>query len=91
MIVAVVVLALVALGAVAVLIARPSGVATLVKDRVVVYTKDERSIRGVCVNSFHDSVAVAHAEYIQEGQPPVELGDVTIPRENVALIQTVTT
>ena len=58
----------------------------LERSRVIVHTKDDRSIRGVLVGVWPDCVVLSSAEYLADTVTPLD-GDPVIPRENVAWLQ----
>lgn len=63
------------------------GLHKLVKQRVVVHTKDDRSIRGVLIGVYSDALALAHPEYLQEAQPEGLPGEAVVPQANVSWLQ----
>lgn len=64
-----------------------NGLKRLVRQRVVVHTRDERSIRGVLLEIYRDCVVLAEPEYLQEAKPAELKGNAVIPTENVAWLQ----
>lgn len=58
--------------------------------RVVVHTKDDRSIRGLLAGDHADSVTVAQAEYLHEAQETPVAGDVLVLKSNVSFVQVLT-
>lgn len=55
---------------------------------VVVHTTNGTSLRGVLVGTYRDSLVLAHVAYLGDGgSQPVD-GEVVVPRERVAWIQT---
>lgn len=63
------------------------GIRRLRRRRVVVQTKDDRSIRGVLTSSYHDCVVLAQPEYLHEAKANELEGDAVILRENVSWLQ----
>lgn len=60
----------------------------LVRRSVVIHTTNGMSIRGVMVGAYRDSLVLSHAEFLGgDSVEPVD-GDVVIPRERVAWMQT---
>lgn len=64
------------------------------RERVIVHTKDDQSIRGLIGEAYRDCVVLAEAEYLlKDVEAPsekktVELdGRPVIPRENIAWVQ----
>lgn len=64
-----------------------SGVRRLVRSRVVVHTRDNRSLRGVLAASYRDCLRLVHAEYLEEAKPAELDGDVVVLRENISFVQ----
>jgi small nuclear ribonucleoprotein (snRNP)-like protein len=60
------------------------------REKVVVHTKDNRSIRGVLIEASKRELVLREAEYLQEGIPAKLEGEVGVPRSNVAFIQKLT-
>jgi hypothetical protein len=59
---------------------------------VIVNTRqpDDRSVQGVLAHVHGDCLVLRHALYLATGVPPQRMdGDVVIPRDHVAFIQTV--
>lgn len=63
------------------------GVRRLVRRRVVVHTKDDRSIRGVLTHNYRDCMVLAQPEYLHEAKPTELEGDAVILRDNIAWLQ----
>lgn len=55
---------------------------------VVIHTTTSQSIRGVLVGTYKDSLVLSHAEFLQGDTTTTIDGDVVIPRDKVAWIQT---
>lgn len=57
--------------------------------RVVVHTRDDRTIDGILVGTHVEALALASAVLLQPGeQPDIPLGGETlIPHENISLVQ----
>jgi small nuclear ribonucleoprotein (snRNP)-like protein len=55
-------------------------------ERVVLQTKDDRSIRGVLTDVYADCVAVTHAEYLEEAQATALPGEAVVLRGNLSWI-----
>jgi small nuclear ribonucleoprotein (snRNP)-like protein len=58
----------------------------LERDRVVIHTKDDRSIRGVLMHVHNDSLVLSDPRYLDEADTPLS-GEVVVPRENVSWMQ----
>jgi small nuclear ribonucleoprotein (snRNP)-like protein len=65
---------------------RPRGVHALVGERVVLQTKDDRSIRGVLTGCYRDCVAVSHVEYLDEAKPAELPGEALVRFDNLSWI-----
>lgn len=63
------------------------GVRRLERRRVVIHTKDDRSIRGVLTKNYRDCLVLAQAEYLHEAKPTELEGDAVILRDNVSWLQ----
>jgi small nuclear ribonucleoprotein (snRNP)-like protein len=59
----------------------------LVRDRVIVHTKDDRAIRGVLLEAYPDCVVIDAPEYLVEPEVQILKGRALIERSNVAWIQ----
>jgi small nuclear ribonucleoprotein (snRNP)-like protein len=66
---------------------RPRTQDPLERRRVVVHTKDDRSLRGVLMHTHADSYVLARAEYLDEANPADLSGDVLVLRSNVSFVQ----
>lgn len=55
--------------------------------RVVVHTKDDKSIRGVLVADHVDAITIATPEYLHEASGTDLPGDVLVLKQNVSFIQ----
>jgi hypothetical protein len=62
------------------------GVRRLVGERVVLQTKDDRSLRGVLVGVYADCVAIGHFEYLEEANPVDLPGEATVLHSNLSWI-----
>ena len=59
----------------------------LVKESVVLHTRDGRSLSGVLSGAYPDVVALAHASYfLEDGRREPLSGDLLVPRENVSFL-----
>ena len=60
-----------------------------VGERVVVHTKDDRTLDGVLAGVYRDVLVLAHATLLQPGESPdIPLGGETlVPAPNVSLVQ----
>lgn len=65
---------------------RRKGVSRLVGERVVLQTKDDRSLRGVLVGVYADCVAIGHFEYLEEANPVDLPGEATVLHANLSWI-----
>ena len=81
-----VVAALFVIAAVAVVLANRRGVRRLVGERVVLQTRDDRSLRGVLTGVYRDCVAVSHFEYLHEAQVTELPGEATVLFSNLSWI-----
>jgi small nuclear ribonucleoprotein (snRNP)-like protein len=59
----------------------------LVRRRVLVHTKDDRSIRGVLCADYEDCVVLDAPEYLGEAQVEKLSGPAVIPSQNLSWIQ----
>lgn len=55
-------------------------------ERVVLQTKDDRSLRGVLVGVHKDCLALAHFTYLDEANPVDLPGEATVLYENVSWV-----
>jgi hypothetical protein len=62
------------------------GARGLVGERVVLQTKDDRSLRGVLVGVYADCVAIGHFEYLEEANPVDLPGEATVLHSNLSWI-----
>lgn len=62
------------------------GLKRLKGERVVLQTKDDRSLRGVLLDVFRDCVAIGHFEYLEEANPVDLPGEATVLFENLSWI-----
>jgi hypothetical protein len=66
-----------------------TGAGALVGERVVVQTKDDRSLRGVLVGMYRDCLVVGHFEYLNEAAD-VEVaglpGEATVMLDNLSWV-----
>ena len=58
---------------------------------VVVHTTTQSSMRGVLTGTYKDSLVISHAEFLAGDTTTSIDGEVVIPRDKVAWIQTLTT
>ena len=88
MIAAVVVAAIAVLVAIVAVIyaARGRGVRRLIGERVVLQTRDDRSLRGVLTGVYADCVVISHFEYLDEANPTGLPGDATVLVGNLSWI-----
>ena len=63
-----------------------SGLKRLQGERVVLQTKDDRSLQGVLVGVFKDSVAIGHVRYLDEANPVDLPGEALVLHENLSWI-----
>ena len=66
--------------------ARRHGIQRLRGERVVLQTRDDRSLRGVLVASYADCVVIGHFQYLGEANPVDLPGEATVLRENLSWI-----
>lgn len=64
----------------------PRGLRRLKGERVVLQTKDDRSLRGVLVDAYRDCVVIAHFEYLEEANPVDLPGEATVLFDNLSWI-----
>ena len=62
------------------------GVRRLRGDRVVVHSRDGRSLRGVLADTFADCVIISGVEYLDEANPVGLPGQAVVLLENVSWI-----
>jgi hypothetical protein len=62
------------------------GLKRLKGERVVLQTKDDRSLKGVLLAAYRDCVVVGHFEYLEEANPVDLPGEATVLRENLSWI-----
>lgn len=62
------------------------GLTRLRGTRVVLQTKDDRSLRGVLVGVYRDCVVLAHFEYLNEAKPTDLPGEATVLFENLSWV-----
>lgn len=62
------------------------GFRRLVGERVVVQTKDDRSLRGVLVGAYRDCLVVGHFEYLDEAQVTELPGEATVRFDNLSWV-----
>ena len=62
------------------------GLKRLRGERVVLQTKDDRSLRGVLLDVYKDCVVVGHFEYLGEANPVDLPGEATVLCENLSWI-----
>jgi hypothetical protein len=65
---------------------RDRGLRGLVGERVVLQTKDDRSLRGVLVAEHRQCVAIGHFQYLEEANPVDLPGEATVLFENLSWI-----
>jgi hypothetical protein len=63
-----------------------SGLRKLQGERVVIQTKDDRSLQGVLLAVYKDCVAIGHFRYLDEANPHDLPGEAIIERSNVSWI-----
>jgi hypothetical protein len=78
--------ALVAAVAAYLFVVRRPGLRRLVGERVVLQTRDDRSIRGVLTGVYADCVAVSHFEYLNEAQATGLPGEATVRFDNLSWV-----
>jgi small nuclear ribonucleoprotein (snRNP)-like protein len=80
-------LALATVAAVAyILVSRRRSLRRLLGERVVLQTRDDRSLRGVLTGVYVDCVAVSHFEYLDEAQAAGLPGEATVRFDNLSWI-----
>lgn len=62
------------------------GLKRLRGERVVLQTKDDRSLRGVLVGVYSDCVTIGHFEYLGEANPVDLPGEATVLHANLSWI-----
>ena len=65
---------------------RRQGLDRLVGERVVLQTRDDRSIRGVLAGVYLDCVVIGHFEYLHEAQVTELPGEATVLFGNLSWI-----
>jgi hypothetical protein len=58
----------------------------LVGERVVLQTRDDRSLRGVLAGSYPSCVVIGHFEYLEEANPVDLPGEATVLHSNLSWI-----
>lgn len=82
-----VVVAVVAAAAVVVFVRRDrAGLRGLVGERVVLQTRDDRSLRGVLTGVYADCLTVSHFEYLQEAAVAELPGEATVLHSNLSWV-----
>lgn len=66
---------------------RRRGLRQLLRRRIVIYTKDDRTLRGVLLAEHKDTLAIVHAEYLNEAQNAELPAEVQVPLTNVSFVQ----
>lgn len=61
-----------------------SGLRQLYGERVVLQTKDDRSLQGIVVGVYNDSVALGHFRYLDEAQPADLPGEALVRFDNLS-------
>lgn len=56
-------------------------------DRVVVYTTDGQTLRGVLLATYRRELVLSHVELLTPSGPEPLVGDVGVPRERVSFVQ----
>lgn len=62
------------------------GLKRLKGERVVLQTKDDRSLRGILLDVFRDCVVIGHFEYLEEANPVDLPGEATVLTSNLSWI-----
>lgn len=62
------------------------GLRRLKGERVVLQTKDDRSLRGILLDVFRDCVVIGHFEYLEEANPVDLPGEATVLVQNLSWI-----
>lgn len=62
------------------------GLRRLKGERVVLQTKDDRSLRGVLLDVFRDCVVIGHFEYLEEANPVDLPGEATVRFDNLSWV-----
>jgi hypothetical protein len=65
---------------------RRGGTLDLVGERVVVQTKDDRSLRGVLAGVYADCLVVSHFEYLHEAEVTGLPGEATVLFDNLSWV-----
>jgi hypothetical protein len=73
-------------GLIAVTTRQRRGLRRLVGERVVLQTKDDRSLRGVLAGTYRDCVAISHFQYLEEANPVDLPGEATVLHDNLSWI-----
>jgi len=62
-----------------------------IKEKVVVHTKDGRSILGVLLAVYRANLVLTHAQLLHESEPEAQgtplAGDIILERSNVSFVQ----
>jgi small nuclear ribonucleoprotein (snRNP)-like protein len=66
---------------------RRSYIRKLTRQRVIVHTRDDQSIRGVLKEVHPDCIVITAAQYLDKATTEDVSGTPVIPRENVAWLQ----
>lgn len=62
------------------------GVKRLRGERVVLQTKDDRSLRGVLLGVYRDCLVIGHFQYLGEADPVDLPGEATVLVENLSWV-----
>lgn len=62
------------------------GLRRLRGERVVLQTKDDRSLQGVLMDVFRDCVVIGHFHYLEEANPVELPGEATVLHQNLSWI-----
>ena len=86
---ALVVIVIVAAAGVVVWSHRRRGVNRYLRQSIVVHTTDARTIKGVLIGEYADSLEIAHAEYVHGSDEALLAGKILLPRTRIAFVQIV--
>lgn len=78
--------AVLVIGAVVAVARSRRGIGSLVGERVVLQTRDDRSLRGVLVGSYRDCVVIGHFQYLSEANPTDLPGEATVRFDNLSWV-----
>ncbi|HVQ60388.1 MAG TPA: hypothetical protein VMS60_15920 [Solirubrobacterales bacterium] len=83
------ILVIAASAAVVITLERRRGIRRHLRRSIVIHTVDSRSLKGVLIGEFADTIELAHTEYLHGGEESLLAGTILIPRDQIAFVQVV--